>query len=81
MLRLQYELTLCGHRHVKRDLCVRNRKEGETCREYITRKKKFTAPACTNKTLILLTFLTKYAVVYIYEHKFSCDLCVEQIRF
>ena len=31
-------------------------------------EKKFTAPACTNKTFVLLTFLTKYAVAYIYEH-------------
>jgi len=40
---------------------------------------KFTAPACTNKTFVLLTFLTKCAVAYIYEHKFYRDHCVEQI--
>lgn len=52
----------------------------KTCREYI-RRKKFTAPACTNKTFVLLTFLTKYAVSHIYERKFCRDHCVEQIKF
>jgi len=53
---------------------------GGTCCEYI-RRKKFTAPACTNKIFVLLTFLTKYAVAYVYEHKFCRDRCVEQINF
>jgi hypothetical protein len=52
----------------------------KTCREYI-RRKIFTAPACTNKTFVMLTFLAKYAVANIYEHKFCRDHCVEQINF